>query len=356
MSSSDFWRKFSRRTFIAHMTVTVLALLTACGHKVRASVSMPKHHQPDGTFRNRYAQRDGSFFDFLKWQWDAPERKPIAFELSANDPAYLARNRQDPTLTWIGHATFLLQYSGLNILTDPHLSARASPFTFVGPRRMTPPGLALEQLPPIDVVVISHSHYDHLDRTTVRVLAQQESPPHFFVPLRLADWCRRQGVKTVTELDWFESVSHGDWTFHAVPVQHWSNRTMFDRNKTLWAGWVIERQGFRFFFAGDSGYSKDFQDIRARYGDMDLAALPIGAYAPRWIMKKQHANPAEAVQIHQDLGARWSVGMHWGTFQLTDELPDEPPKKLAQARTQAGIKPDRFFVMGHGETRKLDFL
>lgn len=340
--------------------IAAAVLLAACQGKPHYSPTKP-HHTPDG-FRNNYPH-DGKQ-SFWKWQWQrwtggAP-RDPeggYQFPLQQPDAAALARNRSEPTLTWIGHATFLLQLGGVNVLTDPHLTERASPLSFAGPKRHVPPALAIGDLPHIDAVVISHSHYDHLDLRTVKALnSQAGGPPMFFVPLALKAWFREQGIESVTELDWWEGVEHKGLRFNLAPVQHWSARTLWDRNRTLWGAWVIEHPGLRFLFGGDFGYSRDLADIGRRFGHIDLAALPIGAYEPRWFMRIMHVNPEEAVQAHRDLNARYSVGMHWGTFKLTDELLDEPPKKLAEALARAGVPPDRFFVMQHGQTRKLDFI
>jgi len=206
-------------------------------------------------------------------------------------------------------------------------------------------------------VVVSHNHYDHLDAGTVtRLNRQAGGPPRFFVPLGLKAWFASRGVENVSELDWWDHLQHMGLAIHFVPVQHWSARSPWDRNETLWGGWVIEHPALRFFFSGDTGYSKDFADIRSRLGPIDLAALPVGCYEPRWFMKENHVNPEESVQIHRDLGARRSVGIHWGTFRLTDERLDEPPKKLTEALAAAGIPAEQFFLMKHGETRNLDFL
>jgi L-ascorbate metabolism protein UlaG (beta-lactamase superfamily) len=319
------------------------------------------HHTPDG-FRNNYPHPDKP--SFWKWQWQrwsrgVPENPAggYGFPLLKPDVAFLHSNRGEPTLTWIGHATFLLQLGGVNILTDPHLTERASPVSFAGPKRHVAPGLDFDSLPHVDVVVISHSHYDHLDLGTVRRLnAQQGGPPMFFVPLALKAWFHDQGIDKVTELDWWDSRDHMGLKLHLAPVQHWSARTPWDANETLWGSWVIEHPQMRFLFGGDFGYSQDLADIGRRFGRIDLAALPIGSYEPRWFMKIMHVNPEEAVKAHRDLNARYSVGMHWGTFRLTDERLDEPPLKLAEALAGAGIPPERFFVMKHGETRRLDFI
>lgn len=318
-----------------------------------------KHHTPEG-FRNNYPT--GPRPSFLKWQRERREKGlpkipdgGYRFDVLRPDVAWLAANRTEPTLTWIGHATFLLQLGGLNILTDAHFSERASPVQFAGPQRVVPPAMRMAELPHIDAVVISHNHYDHLDRETVRHLAKQRAgSAHFFVPLGLKAWFAGQGIRAVTELDWWDEALHHGLRFMLTPVQHWSARTPWDRDKTLWGGWVIEHPRLRFFFTGDTGYSHDFKDIGARLGHVDLAAIPIGAYDPRWFMQVMHVNPEEAVKIHQDLRARHSVAMHWGTFILTDEPLDEPPHRLATARRAAGISPEAFFVMKHGETRRLD--
>jgi N-acyl-phosphatidylethanolamine-hydrolysing phospholipase D len=316
------------------------------------------HHTAEG-FRNNYpSSAPGSFWKWQRERWakglpKIPEGG-YRFELLRPDVTWLQQNRSEPTLTWVGHATFLLQLGGINILTDAHFSERASPVQFAGPRRVVAPALRLTELPHIDAVVISHNHYDHLDRGTVkRLAAQSGGSAHFFVPLGLKAWFRRAGIHSVTELDWWDEAQHRGLKLTLTPVQHWSSRTPWDRDKTLWGGWVVEHPQLRFFFAGDTGYSQDFKDIGERLGAVDLAALPIGAYDPRWFMQIMHVNPEEAVQIHRDLRARHSVAMHWGTFILTDEPLDEPPHRLAAARHAAGVSPEAFFVMKHGETRNL---
>ena len=336
--------------------------MSGCAHSQSTSEAespLPKHHLPDGTFRNNYRSSiNKPFSDLLRWWWTQEIPESISFPLAKNNPAFLQQNRTEPTLTWIGHATLLIQFDGLNLLTDPHLTERASPLSFFGPLRHTPPGLSFEELPEIDVVVFSHNPYDHLDQGTVEQLyeRQREHPPRFFVPLRQKAWFDDLGIPNVVELDWGQSAEFRGWRFHAVPVQHWSSRTLWDRNEVLWTGWVLEHPEFRFFFAGDTGYSQDFQDLGKRFGSFDLAAIPIGGYEPRWFMQAAHVNPEESVKIHQDIHARFSVGIHWGAFRLTDEPMEEPPKRLQQALSAAGIPKDRFFVMQHGETRPLDFL
>lgn len=319
---------------------------------------MKSHHSPDG-FLNNYPHAGKTFTDFLKWSWERQSPDPVTFPLTENDPAFLKSNRTETTLTWVGHSTFLLQWEGLNILTDPHFTERASPVSFAGPKRYTVPGLTPDQLPDIDVVIISHDHYDHLDIKSVQLLyeRQKEKPPVFLVPLKLKDWFADNGIPIADELDWWDQRQVAGLTFHCVPVQHFSGRSLTNRNSTLWCGWVMESaSGHRVFFAGDTGYSKDFTDIRNRLGTMTLSLIPVGAYDPRWFMQSMHVNPEEAVQIHEDVGSVYSVGMHWGTFILTDEPMTEPPARLAEAMIKKGLDPAAFSVMQHGETRRLSQL
>ncbi len=323
------------------------------------AMSLSKSHHSRHGFRNNFEhppQTPAGLLRFAAHHLRLPQ-KPVHFPLAQNDPAWLKANTREPTLTWIGHDSFLIQINGFNLLLDPHFTRRASPLPFGRPERLVPPGLKFEDLPRIDAVVISHNHYDHLDLGSVRRLyADHRSSIHFFVPLGLKAWFADQGIHSVSELDWWESRRYKGFEFHATPVQHSSARSGLDRNRTLWAGWVVRNANFSLYFAGDTGYSPDFLETRERLGPFDLAALPIGAYEPRWFMRAMHVNPAEAVQIFQDLQARYAVAMHWGTFRLTDEDMDEPPRALARALSEARIDPDRFFVMQHGETRKLDFL
>ncbi len=287
---------------------------------------------------------------------DLPSPESFNFPLAKNDPVFLKNNRLKTTLTWIGHATMLLQLRGRNILTDPHFSDRASPVQWVGPKRVVPPGLSLEDLPAIDIVVISHDHYDSLDTSSILSLANRPAGDRttFYVPLGLKAWFNDLGIKRVFELDWWDSRKADNLEIIAVPVHHWSKRILVSRNRTLWAGWVIKAHDFSFFFAGDSGYKPIFKEIGHRLGPFDLSAIPIGAYEPRWFMRHHHMSPGEAVQVHLDVGSKKSVGMHWGTFPLTDEPLDEPPKELEKARKSYKLAPDEFVVLKHGETMILD--
>lgn len=318
------------------------------------------HHTRSG-FMNPHLTEQPGLLDFLKWRWErlgkgVPGRDDYHFPLAKNDPALLGSNREKTTLTWIGHATILLQVGGVNVLTDPHFSRRASPVQWAGPERVVPPGISLTDLPPIHAVVISHDHYDSLDTGTIRALHDREGGADtlFIVPLGLKKWFEELGVRNVVEMDWWERLERSGLAVTAVPVQHWGKRSPFSRNENLWAGWVVQAGDFRFFFAGDSGYCPHFKEIGEKLGPFDLAAIPIGAYEPRWFMKAHHMSPEEAVQVHLDVRSRKSVAIHWGTFILTDEPLDEPPRRLSRALDAKGIARDSFVVLRHGETMMLD--
>ena len=341
------------------LLIAALAVAASAWSEPTALPGKPPHHTADG-FRNRYPHPEkGGFWDWKLEQWKLGlPQKPAEgyrFETARPDERRLHENRRDATVTWIGHATLLVQMGGLNILTDPQFSERASPVAFAGPKRVVPPVPALDRLPRIDAVVISHDHYDHLDRDSVVALANQPGgPPRFFAGLGMKEWFADAGIDNVEEMDWWQDADLGGVRFTFVPVQHWSKRTLWDANRRLWGGWVVRHPSFSFFFAGDTGYSKDFADIRAKFGGFDLAAIPVGAYAPRWFMSIMHVDPGEAVRIHRDVAARQSVGIHWGTFDdLTDEPLHEPPRMLARERDKAGLEAEDFFLMKHGETRVL---
>jgi N-acyl-phosphatidylethanolamine-hydrolysing phospholipase D len=261
------------------------------------------------------------------------------------------------TVTWVGHSSLLVQLGGMNILTDPMWSERASPTQFVGPRRWVPPAVAFDDLPPLDVVLQSHNHYDHLDDRTVRRLAGSHPEARWVVPLGLVPFVRKRGVRehAVTELDWWQEHTIGSLRIAATPAQHFSSRGLGDRGATLWCGFAVSaEQGRRIYFAGDTGYHPEFGAIGERYGSFDVALLPIGAYEPRWFMRYLHMNPEEAVEAFRALDARVMVPIHWGTFKLTDEAMDEPPVRARSAWAAAGLPPDRYRQLAHGETLVLD--
>lgn len=254
-------------------------------------------------------------------------------------------------VAWFGHATLLLEVGGLRVLTDPHFSERASPVPWLGgPKRLHPVPDEARRLGRVDVVLISHNHYDHLDLPTVRALAAQPGgSPLFLVPLGVDAWMREQGIDNVKAFDWWQRHAVGEALFHFVPAHHWSGRGLWDRNRTLWGGWVLQHPGLRVYFAGDTGWTDDIAEIGRRLGPFDLAALPVGAYEPRWFMAAQHVNPHEAVRLHQALGGPLSIGIHWGTFQLTDEAYEAPIEDLRAALREAGIAETRFRMLVPGQ-------
>ncbi|HUB07259.1 MAG TPA: MBL fold metallo-hydrolase [Myxococcales bacterium] len=257
----------------------------------------------------------------------------------------------DLRVTFVNHATVLIQTAGLNILTDPIWSDRCSPVPWAGPRRVRSPGLRFEDLPPIDVVLVSHDHYDHLDLPTDRRL-QQAFRPRFVTGLGNGKVLRRAGVPHATELDWWQGLDVAPGVrVTAVPAQHFSNRSLLDRNDTLWEGFVIQGPAGSVYFAGDTGYGRHFAEIRRRFGPIRLAVLPIGAYRPEWFMGPVHMSPAQAVRAQADLDAATAVAIHFGTFRLADDGQDEPVEALQRALERTP-KP-RFWVLGFGEGREV---
>lgn len=322
--------------------------------RLAALAARPAFHK--GRYRNPDRTPRHGFGAFLRWQRETGGRFPPgrAFPLTTPDPALLNSPAETPRLTWIGHASFLFQYRDISLLTDPVFARRASPVQWAGPKRFTPPALTADTVPPVNQVLISHNHYDHLDHDTVRALHRRfGSAITWFVPEGVAAWFRRRGIRNLVERGWWQSAPHQAGEAFFVPAQHFSGRGARDGNRTLWGGWVMDIHDLRLYFAGDTGYGSCFAEIGEVFGDIDLALIPIGAYAPRWFMSPVHVDPDDAVQIHRDVRARTSVAMHWGTFVLTDEPMDEPPRRLAEARAAAGVADDAFRVLAHGETLTL---
>ncbi len=320
----------------------------------------PDHHCPDGTFRNPHlAPGTTGLTSFLKMRfgrgnnWPSHARQRERIPAQELDPRDLRQPARSPRLTWIGHSTFLIQYRGLNILTDPVFSDRVSPVNFAGPRRLVPLPVTIAELPPIDLVMISHNHYDHLDLASVRALG---NGPRYSVPLGLKPLLMAGGIDRdrIHELDWWECQRDGELALTATPAQHWSGRGLRDRNRSLWCGWHLRIGDFSLWFAGDTGYNDiQFREIGDHFQGVDLALIPIGAYEPRWFMRRQHINPEEAVRIHREIRSRLSVGMHWGTFQLSAEDVDAPREQLAHALRRHD-QPHPFITMAVGESRLLE--
>ncbi len=255
--------------------------------------------------------------------------------------------------TFINHSTFLIHIAGLNILTDPIWSERCSPFQWAGPKRMRPPGIAFENLPHIDLVLLSHNHYDHLDKNTIKRLVKKYNPT-FIAPLGLSHLLHKYGCKEVHELDWWKETNYKQLKIKATPANHFSSRGIFDRDKTLWAGYIISTDKEKIYYAGDTGYSEVFKTIGQKEGPFDLSFIPIGAYLPKWFMSPIHISPDQSVLVHQDVKSKRSVAMHFGTFPLADDNPERSKQELSQHKEEAGLSDSEFMVPMEGQTYLLD--
>ncbi|MBL4797825.1 MAG: MBL fold metallo-hydrolase [Oleispira sp.] len=339
--------------------------------EAKAAKLVPSHHI-NGKFRNPYLPADfqpstiaflkARFFDDMQWP-DEPENYREYWQAAdlekIHNPDF---NKAQATL--IGHSTVLLQYQGINILTDPVFSERPSFSQYIGPKRYTPPALKIDQLPNIDIIVISHNHYDHLDVDSVKALTSTSfvkntngAQPLWLVPLGLKKWFAQFEITNIKEMDWWQKIKLGDLTVQAQPSQHWSRRSIFDTNESLWASWAFiwpeseTTEKFTAWFGGDTAYNPyQFKEIGETLGEIDLAMIPIGAYEPRWFMKTQHVNPLDAVEIFKDINAKSAFGIHWNTFVLTAEAVDEPPKALERALQKNGINAELFQAMDIGKT------
>jgi N-acyl-phosphatidylethanolamine-hydrolysing phospholipase D len=324
--------------------VALLACAALAGAATDFDPLRAPHRNPDGTFFNPWRPFEASYLDFLRWRFSRNAYDKSAAPVLprvANDGRSLAGLQHSSELTWVGHATVAIHDGDDVVLTDPHFSDRA-----LLPKRALPPGVPIEAIPADAFAVVSHSHYDHLDSWTVENLPATVG---WYVPLGMAEFFRERGRDDVTELDWWQSAKRGRWTITCLPSQHWSRRSIGDTNQTLWCAWLLDSGEYTYFFAGDTGYFDGFAAYGREFGPIDVALLPIGAYAPRWFMKDQHMDPAEAYQAFRDLRAKTLVPIHWGTFDLTDEPLDLPPLELDRAVREAGGDASQVRVLSVGE-------
>jgi N-acyl-phosphatidylethanolamine-hydrolysing phospholipase D len=295
-------------------------------------------------------------FDRIRWQWerrvvrppDKPSMYTIPFILS--DSIDIPHNVQTGMITWVGHSTFLIQTNGVNILTDPVWSNQVGPLPGIGPKRQTPPAISWDKLPRIDIVLISHNHYDHLDKRTVLRL-ESDFQPVFIVPLGLERLLDSWGISRILELNWWDSIRVGDIVYTCTPAQHSSQRGLFDKNKTLWSGWMISALTSTIFFAGDTGYFPGFSEIGNRFPGIDVALLPIGAHKPEWYMRAMHMGPRDALRAFHDLRAKHMIGMHWGAFDGSDERMDSPPIDILHLADSLSVDANSIWTLALGESR-----
>jgi L-ascorbate metabolism protein UlaG (beta-lactamase superfamily) len=337
-------------------SLAVLALLLAgCAGVGDPTPGAPPHHRTRGFANAEPGHPQASAWvrtRFLVTRvWSATfSPRTASLPVLDNDGRALREESLEPRLTWVGHATLLIQLDGVNVLTDPQFSERASPFSWAGPKRVTRPGLRFEDLPPIHVVIVSHDHYDHLDVATLTRLAR-EHRPRFLAPLGLRSWFADLGITDVEELDWWDARTVRGLTLTCVPAQHFSGRTLWDRDRRLWSGWTVAGKDRRLYFSGDTAHAAHMRQIGERLGPFDVAAIAIGAYLPPVIMRPVHVSPEEALQLFEDVRGRVFVPIHWGTFDLAEEPIEEPPRRLAAEAERRRLGADRVWILKHGETR-----
>lgn len=353
-SGSGFRWKAFLLTFGIFQTLTIYH----CSSVSRET--MPPHHTESGFQNSDLTKKPGSVGAFISWQVsrlfdrDRPSLDPgdYHFEIQPNDGLVVQNNKKDFSVTWIGHATTLVQIEGVNILTDPIWSERCSPVSFAGPKRYTAPGIEFDSLPEIHIVLISHNHYDHMDLPTL-IKLEEKFHPRFYAGLKNRDFLLKEGLKDVVEMDWWEeNESHG-LKIHFTPTQHFSARGVLDRDKTLWGSYLVEGKERKVYFAGDTGYFDGFKSIGERFQGIDLAILPIGAYEPIDFMSPIHMAPNESVRAFQDLQAKFMVPMHYETFVLTDEALDEPLRLTKELFQSESIERSKLLDLKIGQTHFL---
>ena len=364
-------KKYFRRTVLKNILKLCITMLTLKYTKIlEAMEKTPYHHLPDGTFRNPPGspernwdsnRRQGNFFKFFyegiikkrifgKKQIPdyIPENHIISEELALKN---YYKNNDEISITWLGHAAFLIRIDKTIILTDPFLSEYAGP-DLIGPKRFVKAGISSEKLPKIDIILITHNHYDHLDTKTLKKI-KQKNDIKVLVPLKLKKIIKKQGFKNIIELDWYQGEKINDIHIRALPAIHWSRRLGQKRNESLWCGYSIKSKQKKIYFSGDIAYGKVFTEIFKKEGNFDLSIVPIGAYEPREMMKTSHVTPEEAVQVTKDIKSNNILGMHWGTIRLSAEDLWEPPKRFYAAAIKSGYNENQIWKMSIGETRKI---
>lgn len=336
--------KLSKKHLLLNKLTTLIKLLILVGLVMPQPV-IAKYKNTNGI------AIDKPFSDLIKWQRNQKEPIKTSIDLS-NSWKNLDLNNDDNYTIWIGHSTFLIKKHGLSILTDPIFSERASPFKNFGPKRLIPPALKISDLPDIDMVTISHNHYDHLDIRSLKLLYKLNPDIIFLIPKGDKGIFDKNNIMNVVEFEWWESFDIDNFTFTFTPVQHWSRRGLFDKNKSLWGGWYIKSSDYSIFHAGDTGYSNDFITTKEKLGSPKYSFIPIGAYEPEWFMAASHVNPEDAIKIMIDLESEFSFGMHWATFTLTDEDTIEPKIRLERALENANL--NNFTTLTPGEVVLLE--
>lgn len=367
--------EFSRRNFNSSASLSAGAAVAVQLKRCESFDAMAKQANPhnaeglsrptfnNGRFGNPWESWHnpsvGSLMKFMSTRWEntIPKKEaldrlvpvlPLDRSLVDNPPI------DSLQMTWLGHSTCLVQMEGLSIITDPVFSERCFSSQWFGPKRFRPTPCSVSELPPLDAVLISHDHYDHLDAATVKAIG---NGPTWYVPQGFGPFMECQDIKNYVEMGWWDEKQHSaNLTVAAVPAQHWGQRIpIWDKDTRLWMGFVLSGRNGRFYYAGDTGYCPAFKEIGQVYGPIDLCAIPIGAGVPRDFMQAMHINEEDAVKVHQDVKAVQSIGIHWGTFPMTDEAADGPPKILSKALEANQISPDSFVCLQHGETHVVSF-